>query len=152
MTDLVVCDRANDRVLIYQGTASGLDPVAVVLPVPGQPVAVTIGDLNGDGSPDMAISAMDAEHVSVITSWTDTGSTVGFTADLDGSPTNTTIADVNGDGTPDLVVCIAQQTRLAIFRGMAGGGLSADMQMDTMCCKRSYGRQVKAPLWARPGI
>lgn len=128
--DLVVCDRENDRLLIYVGTPSGLDPDGVSLNVPGQPVAVAIGDLSGDGRGDMAVSIMDSMEITVITDWTASGPMIGFTIAVDGTPANSIIADVTGDGLPDLVPCVTQRSCIAIFPGQPGGGLRDEIQMD----------------------
>jgi hypothetical protein len=71
------------------------------------PSAVAIGDLNGDGQPDLVTASSGAETVSVLANRGD-GS---FEAKLEyrtGSfPRAVAIADLNGDGKPDLAVANA---------------------------------------------
>ena len=66
------------------------------------PSSVAIGDLNGDGKPDLATANADANSVSVLLNRGD-GS---FEAKLDyrtgRGPVSVAIGDLNGDGKPDL--------------------------------------------------
>jgi FG-GAP-like repeat/PASTA domain len=68
------------------------------------PNSVAIGDLNGDGKPDLATSNVEANTVSVLLNRSD-GS---FRRKLDYAtgtqPTSVAIGDLNGDGKPDLAI------------------------------------------------
>ena len=75
-------------------------------PVRG-PVDVAVGDLNGDGKPDLAF-ADDVRYASVLANASAGPFGVVFDAsktfEAANNPASVTIADVNGDGRPDLVL------------------------------------------------
>src|SRR5262245_39696999 len=66
------------------------------------PVAVAIGDVNGDGRPDLATANSNAHTVSVLLG----NGTGGFGAHADFAsglnPKSVVIGDLSGDGRPDL--------------------------------------------------
>ena len=72
------------------------------------PYSVSIGDLNGDGKPDLIVANYGANTVSVLLNTTPPGAaTPSFAAAQNfatgRSPQSVAIADLNGDGRPDLV-------------------------------------------------
>ncbi len=90
------------------------------------PVSVAIGDLDGDGKPDMVVGNVNSNTISVFRNTSVFGSinTSSFAAKVDfASGTFTsyvTIADINGDGRPDLVVVNNNNVSILVNTGTTG--------------------------------
>ncbi len=92
------------------------------------PRSVAIGDLDGNGKPDLAVANSNSNTVSVLRNTAITGSvsTGSFTAKVDfatGSfPVSVAIGDVDGDGKPDLAVANQGSNTVSVFRNTATAG------------------------------
>lgn len=89
------------------------------------PGSVAIGDLNGDGKPDLATANIFGDNVSILLG-TGTG---GFGAatifPVGAHPTGVAIADLNGDGKPDLAVANRHGGGVSILLGTGTGVFGA---------------------------
>ena len=84
------------------------------------PYSVTIGDLNGDGKPDLVATNVFGSNVSVLFNTTTTGNAAPtFSAKTDfttaTNPDDVSIADLNGDGKPDLAVATQGSTNVSVL-------------------------------------
>ena len=89
------------------------------------PQNVSIGDLDGDGMPDLAVTNQGSNTVSV---FQNTGSigTISFAAKEDfttgTSPYYVTIGDLDGDGMPELAVANNSSATVSVFRNTGSSG------------------------------
>ena len=88
-------------------------------------VGLAVGDLNGDGKPDIAVGNLGTNIVSVFFNTSIPGQiNVGSFApkiDLiaDQGSSGLVIADLNGDGKPDLAVANEKASTISVFRNLA---------------------------------
>ncbi len=89
------------------------------------PYSVSIGDVDGDGKPDLAVANYGSNTVSVLRNTSSSGS-VSFEAKVDftagSSPESVSIGDLNGDGKPDLAVANAFSDKVSVFRNTSSSG------------------------------
>jgi len=92
------------------------------------PVQVAIGDLDGDGKPDLTVTFYLPQTVSVLRNTSTVGSltTNSFGSRIDfslgGRGHTPAIADLDGDGKPDLAVVTELNSLLSIFRNVSTPG------------------------------
>ena len=116
--DIVITSLYPNKISIYRNTstvgsintASFATQVDFIADTVSMPTSVAIGDLDGDGKPELAITNSFGNTVSILKNTATVGAidstsfaaAVDFTTGL--GPTYVAIADIDGDGKPDLVV------------------------------------------------
>ncbi|MGQ0501926.1 MAG: FG-GAP-like repeat-containing protein [Panacagrimonas sp.] len=109
------------------GAANPSYAAAANIPTGAGPQSVAVGDVNGDGRPDLTVANLDASYVSVLLNTTAAGdgaptyaAAVNLTA---GNRTSSVaVGDVNGDGRPDLAVANANSNNVSVLLNTAGPG------------------------------
>ena len=96
--------------------------------------SLAIGDLDGDGKPDLAVANYSSSTVSVLLN-TSTVGTVSFATKVDyatgSNPYSVAIGDLDGDGKPDLAVACSGNARVCVFRNKSTAGtVSFDSRVD----------------------
>ena len=133
--DLAVTDRTNNRVSVFRN-ASNRGQIAFDSRVDCQvgvgPNAIAVGDMNGDGRLDLAVTCGVADCVSVLLN-ADGGT---FTNRVDYAvgdrPTSAVICDLDKDGHHDLAIGNYGSRSLTILRNTGNGTLTARADVETV--------------------
>ena len=108
INDLIVAQTIQNTIAVIKNGSNGelnFD-TEVIFETGSRPWGIGLGDLNGDGKPDIATTSIDGSDITYLRN-TSTVSTINFnkiiiTQSL--SSTNTKIADLSGDAKPDIAV------------------------------------------------
>ncbi|MEG4924463.1 DUF4347 domain-containing protein, partial [Microcoleus sp. F10-D1] len=111
--DLAVASSGSNGVSILLNTTATGATTPTFSPKVGfatgvKPLSISIGDINGDGKPDLATANFDSNTASILLNTTATGATTPtFATKADfatggTNPQSVSIGDINGDGKPDL--------------------------------------------------
>jgi hypothetical protein len=130
--DLVVANRDSNTisVLLNQtvpGTTIPSFGPQQTFAVGTRPRALALGDINGDGRPDVVVANYRSNTVSVLLNQTPPGaSTASFglqqTFATGGEPHSVVLADVNGDGRPDLAVANYEANTVSVLLNQTAPG------------------------------
>ena len=126
--DIVVVNRHDDNISIFRNTSN----IGVISFAPKEtfyvssyPQSIAIGDLNGDGKPDLAIANVVSNTVSVLRNICSLGS-INFAKKIDyptdSWPYSLVIGDLDGDGKSDLAA--GCQTTVNVYRNIYNGNIA----------------------------
>jgi hypothetical protein len=132
--DLVVINYSGNSISVYRNTStlgsisSGSFAAKVDFTTGTGPYGIAIGDVDGDGKPDIAVTNYSSSTVSVFRNTSTSGSItsgsfntkVDFTTGT--SPNCVAIGDLDGDGKPELVVTNNSSYTVSVFRNTSASG------------------------------
>jgi hypothetical protein len=118
--DLAVAT-GNNTVSVLLGNGTGSYPTKVQYAVPGNPVAITHGDLKANGIQDLITADQYSSKISVLLGDGDGTfqSHVEYTTCAE--PVGLAVADVNGDGKLDVVVACYNANKVSVLLGNGDG-------------------------------
>ncbi len=126
--DLAVANSSSSTVSVLRntGTSGSIAFAAKIDFTTGiVPVSVAIGDLDGDGKPDLAVANLSSSTVSVFLNISSSGS-IAFAAKTDfttgSGPNSVAIGDLDGDGKPDLAVANNGSASVSVYRNTGSSG------------------------------
>jgi hypothetical protein len=131
--DLVVTNGNSSTISIFRNTSTtgSITPASFAAKVDfissSGPFLVDIGDFDGDGKPELAVSNLTAGTISIFRNTSTSGSITinSFAAKVDfstgTSPIGIAIGDFDGDGKPDLSVTNSNSSTVSVFRNAIFG-------------------------------
>ncbi|MCW8141814.1 MAG: VCBS repeat-containing protein, partial [Planctomycetota bacterium] len=103
-------------VAVLLGNGDGTFAAATAFAAGSSPSSVAIGDLNGDGRPDLAVANLNS-NVSVLLGHGDGTFAAATTFAVGATPQSVAIGDLNGDGKPDLAVANQNSNNVSVLLG-----------------------------------
>ncbi|MEO7310427.1 MAG: FG-GAP-like repeat-containing protein [Chitinophagaceae bacterium] len=138
----------SDKVIILRNLSTpgiiSFDTV-ITFPILNNSQAVSLGDIDGDGKPDLAVSNGASGSMSLLRNISFPG-LILFAAKIDfttsPNPGKLVIADIDGDGKSDISVAVKDNNMISVFRNTSTPGtfsLAAKVDVTTPASPRSFG-------------
>ena len=141
--DIAVVNGLDNTLTVFRNTATtgiinGASFAApVIFPLPGlRPTGMSLGDFNGDGKLDIAISNNVSSDLTVLKN-TSVGSSINFLTNFNyatsGSPVGVVVGDVDGDTKPDIVVTSNAANFVSVFEQVQTPDTTTIRGTDSVC-------------------
>jgi hypothetical protein len=133
--DLAATNGLANTVSVLRNTTSGGASTPSFAPqqtfaVGVEPFSIAVGDIDGDGKPDLAVANNQSGTVSVLRNTTAAGATfLSFapqqTFAVGVEPVSIAVGDIDGDGKLDLAVANSKSANVSVLRNTTAAGASA---------------------------
>ena len=126
--DVAITNRTSQTLAVYRnistagsiGTSSLAGPVN--FPTQADPFSAMVGDMDGDGKPDLIVPNAISSTVSVFRNTSSSG-TISFATRVDfaagNNPLRSAIRDLDGDGKPELAVCNRFSNSISVYKNIS---------------------------------
>jgi hypothetical protein len=138
MVILTTANSAGNGISVLLGNGDGTFQPSIAIGTGLSPVSIAVGDLNGDGQLDLAISNFNSDNISVLLGNGDGTFQAQTVYPVGSRPTSINIGDFNGDGNLDLVTTNWASSNLSVLLGNGDG----TFQASTFYATDSYPDQV----------
>jgi Bacterial Ig-like domain (group 3)/FG-GAP-like repeat len=119
--DIVALDEENNAVDVLLGEGNGKFQAVKEYPTIESPVALSFGDFNRDGKPDLVVGG--GSEVSILLNNGAGGFKAGTTYSAGGPVVGVTAVDLRGNGDDDVVVADSKDNKLFLLQGNGRGAL-----------------------------
>ncbi len=119
--DLVTANYNSGTISVLLGNGNGTFQAPVTYAVGSNPIAVAIGDLNGDGKADIAVANYGSNSVSVLFGNGDGTFQTPVTYAVGSSPRGVAIADLDGKNGNDLAVANWNSANVSVLLNQGNG-------------------------------
>ena len=108
---------------MFLGNGDGTLGTASIISVPGGPIAVAVGDFNGDGNADIAVASYNNNSISILIGNGAGGFAipVTYTVGVGSEPQAIIVGDFDGDGNADLAVANYGSQNISVVFGRGDG-------------------------------
>lgn len=132
--DIAVANISNNTISVYRNISTtgsistGSFENNVDFATGAKPTSIAIGDIDGDGKPDLVVPNLESNTISIFRNTSTSGSVstgslatnIDFTTGI--NPQNVAIGDIDGDGKPDIAVTNQGGNTISIFRNISTSG------------------------------
>jgi hypothetical protein len=134
-TDLALAFRAmsysSSGLSVLFGRDSGVFASPLAYPTASEPLAIALGDLNGDGKLDIASADSDADAVTVLLGEGDGTFVAAADLAIGDQPACVALGDLDGDGRLDVVTANSAANGVSVFLGMGDGTFASKADLPT---------------------
>jgi hypothetical protein len=127
--DIAVANNGSNNISVFQNTTTNTQvsfAAKVDFVTAGLPASIAMGDLDGDGKADLAVTNLDDSKVSVFRN-TNASAQVSFATKVDiatgTNPVSVTIADFDRDGKPDLATANFGSGTVSVIKNNSVSGI-----------------------------